>query len=44
MSCRSAFRKALSFIHDLKPLLFEVALLVVFIAWLWNAVRHSTGF
>ena len=37
------FAKAQTFIHKLKALVFEVAILIVFIAWLWNEVKHGIG-
>jgi hypothetical protein len=35
------FTKAQNFIHKLKHLLFDIALLVVFVVWLWEKVKHE---
>ena len=35
------FTRAQKFIHKLKHLLFDIALLIVFVAWLWEKVRHE---
>jgi hypothetical protein len=37
------FSKAQNFIHKLKYLLFDIALLVAFVVWLWDKVKHEFG-
>jgi hypothetical protein len=37
------FARAQGFIHKLKYLLFEIALLLVFVVWLWDKVKHAIG-
>jgi hypothetical protein len=37
------FSRAHHFIHELKALVFEIALLVSLLAWLWDKVKHKFG-
>jgi hypothetical protein len=38
------FTKAHQFIHKLEALVFEIALLIAFLLWVWDKVKHELGF
>lgn len=43
MRRRGLFDRAQDIIHKLKYLPFEIALLLVFVVWLWDKVKHELG-
>jgi heme A synthase len=38
------FSRAHHFVHRLKALVFEIALLITFLVWIWSKVKHDLGF